>query len=64
MPALAAAPVAAPLLACAGMATSASAALVADYEFNDSLASTVGTAPALTEVGVGGATYATEAVFR
>jgi hypothetical protein len=50
------------LIACAVAASSASAALVADYRFDDNLNSSVGLAPSLTEVGAGGATYATEVV--
>lgn len=50
------------LVACALAAGTASAAVVADYRFDDNLNSSVGLVPALTEVGAGTPTYATETV--
>lgn len=50
------------LIAFAMTAASASAALVADYRFDGDLTSSVGSAPPLTEVGAGGATFQTETV--
>lgn len=50
------------LSACALTTASASAALVADYRFDGNLASSVGSAPPLTEVGAGGASFQTETV--
>lgn len=49
-------------LICALAATTASAALVADYRFEDNLESSVGTAPPLTEVGAGAPSFQTETV--